>query len=379
MAVERIITEIRGDGPGRLTELNGYRIGPVNPVKKVYLQGALHADEQPGIMALSSLLPLLFEADRTNQLTAEFVVFPMVNPLGMGTVEFGMHQGRYDLPSGVNFNRDWPDLFLRIEQNLKGKLTDNVTENRTIILNTVRSWLETEQFVSARMQLRRAVMLEAYDADYVFDLHCDDLSLLHIFSSPHCNPQMESLGNWLSADAILTAEDSGGGSFDEVWPLLWLRAADAFPNHPIPVPPAACTIELRGQNDVGHEFGQRDATALFGFFQSEGLILGETVIPPKENVRITPLNATEILRVDRAGLLDYQVHLGDWVKTGEVVAHLIPLEGEQPFVGYREICAGTDGLVLSINSNKYVWQGRSIAKIVGNTPLASRGDYLLED
>jgi len=115
------------------------------------------------------------------------------------------------------------------------------------------------------MQQRRAVMLEAYDSDYVFDLHCDDLSLVHIFSSPHCNEQMISLSQWIDGKAILTAEDSGGGSFDEVWPLLWTNASHHFPDHPFPSPPAACTIELRGRCDVNETMGNKDATGLFHF------------------------------------------------------------------------------------------------------------------
>jgi len=109
MTVEKLTTTILGDGPGRTTKLVGYRIGPEDAQKKVFLQGALHADEQPGIMALCALLPKLIEADNKNNLTAEFVVYPMVNPLGMANIEFGMHQGRYDVASGVNFNRSWPD------------------------------------------------------------------------------------------------------------------------------------------------------------------------------------------------------------------------------------------------------------------------------
>ncbi len=379
MTLEKLITTIHGDGPGRTTQLIGYRLGPENVQKKVFLQGALHADEQPGIMALCSLLPKLIEADRNGNLSAEFVVYPMVNPLGMANVEFGMHQGRYDIASGVNFNRNWPDLFAAIKEDVAGKLTKDAEENRLIIREAVKTWLSSDQFTSARMQQRRAVMLEAYDSDYVFDLHCDDLSLVHIFSSPHCNQQMISLSQWIDAKAILTAEDSGGGSFDEVWPLLWINASRHFSDHPFPSPPTACTIELRGKCDVNNTFGTQDANGLFCFFQSEGLIDGDAGTPGSERLIPYPLNATEVLRVTEAGLLNYKVALGDYVETGQTVAELIALEGDQAFIATKEIKAGTDGIVLSMNTNKYVWQGCSIAKIVGKAPLLSRGDYLLED
>ena len=50
MSCDRISKVLVGDTPGRSTELNYFRIGPAGAAKKVYLQAALHADEQPGIL-----------------------------------------------------------------------------------------------------------------------------------------------------------------------------------------------------------------------------------------------------------------------------------------------------------------------------------------
>ncbi|MGI9318981.1 MAG: succinylglutamate desuccinylase/aspartoacylase family protein [bacterium] len=379
MAIQRISKCITGDSPGKSITLNGFRIGPENAGKKVYLQGALHSDEQPGIMALHHLLPLLFEADKKESLRAEFVVFPMVNPLGMENIEFGMHQGRYDVPSGINFNRGWPDLFAAVEHDIENRLGESEEENKTLIHNTILNWFDTQTATTARDQLRLFVLREAVTADYIFDLHCDDLALVHIFTAPHCETEMQRLGAWMGAAAVLTADDSGGGSFDESVPLLWIKAKRKYPLLPIPLPVAACTLELRGKADVNHRFGFQDAHGLFGYFHSRGLINDEPVGTPGEAVPPKPLTATEILRVTRAGLLAYRVELGETVEKGQAIADLIDLEGEGAFIDKTPVTAGTDGLVISLNSSKYVWPGCSIAKIVGDTPLKSRGDYLLED
>jgi predicted deacylase len=379
MTIQKISKIIRGDSPGKSVTLQGFRIGPSGATKKAYLQGALHSDEQPGIMALHHLLPMLFEADRKDYLEAEFVVFPMVNPLGMENIEFGMHQGRYDVPSGINFNRGWPDLFAAIARDIDGELGQNETDNVAIIKSAILAWFDTQIAVTARDQLRQFVLREAVTADYVFDLHCDDLALIHIFTARHCNQTMRSLGAWMGAAAILTADNSGGGSFDEAVPLLWIKAGREYPNLPIPVPVAACTLELRGQADVENHFGKQDARGLYGFFQSQGLIVGEKTGAPGNAVEPKPLTATEILRVTRPGLLAYKVELGQRVEQGQTVADLIALEGEDAFIEKTPITAGTDGLVISLNASKYVWPGRSIAKIVGDRPLRSDHDYLLED
>lgn len=379
MTIQKISKTIHGDSPGKSVTLQGFRIGPSSATKKVYLQGALHSDEQPGIMALHHLLPMLFEADRKNYLEAEFVVFPMVNPLGMENIEFGMHQGRYDVPSGINFNRSWPDLFAAIEQDIDGELGQNETDNVAIIKSAILAWFDTQTAVTARDQLRQFVLREAVTSDYVFDLHCDDLALIHIFSASHCTQQMRSLGAWMGAAAIMTADDSGGGSFDEAVPLLWIKAGRKYPNLPIPVPVTACTLELRGQTDVNNRFGKQDAEGLFGFFQSRELIGGEQIGQPGDAAEPKPLTATEILRVTRPGLLAYKVELGQMVEKGQTVADLIALEGENAFIEKTPLTAGTDGLVISLNLSKYVWPGCSIAKIVGDRPLKSDRDYLLDD
>ena len=379
MAIQRIIKTISGDSPGKTITLIGYRVGPEGAKKKIYLQGALHSDEQPGIMALHHLLKMLLKAEKEGNLEAEFVVFPMVNPLGMENIEFGMHQGRYDVPSGVNFNRSWPNLFTAIEKDLDIHLGADESENIAAIRCAILKWIDAQAPVSARDQVRLFVLREAVTADYIFDLHCDDLALVHIFSGPHCNPQIQKLGAWMRASAIMTAEDSGGASFDEVVPLLWINAGKKYPHLPIPIPVIACTLELRGKPDVSDHFGKQDASGLYGYFQSEGLITDELIGVPGATVEPTLLTATEVLRVSQAGLLSYKVELGDIVEKGQAIADLISLEGDGAFIDKYPITAGTDGLVISMNLHKYVWPGCSIAKIVGRNPLKSRGDYLLED
>ena len=90
-------------------------------------------------------------------------------------------------------------------------------------------------------------MQEAYDADMVLDLHCDEDALNHIFISPALMPEYQDLADWIGSAATLTAEDSGGGSFDEVWSLLWHRLARENPGAAWPALPLSATLEYRGE------------------------------------------------------------------------------------------------------------------------------------
>lgn len=379
MSFEKITKTLTGDSPGKTTEVNYFRIGPKNAEKKVYLQAALHADEQPGILVLHHMLSMLKLADEAGELKAEFVLFPMVNPLGMGDIEFGQHQGRYDRDSGVNHNRQWPDLYSAIDQSLSDKLGQNEAENINLVRDAIAKWLEIFPRVKARDQWRHLIVSEAYDADYVFDLHCDDESLLYIYAVPQKAEAMQILANYTGAVATLLAEDGGGSSFDEVWSAVWLKLAKTNPDKAIPLPIKSCTLEYRGQIDTFDALNLADAENLFGYFQAEGLITGDAKGNPIEAPAGTNLRATEIVRAEHAGLLAYCVELGDSVIKGQKIADLIHLDGEQAFVARTPVLAGTSGIILSRNTNKYVWLGANITKIVGSDILESRGEFLLED
>lgn len=379
MPFDRTTLRIDADAPGTSTELTILRIGPADAKQKVYMQAALHANEQPGIMVIHHLLPLLEAADARGELNARFTILPMVNPLGMGQIHFEDHAGRYDARTGTNFNRRWPDLFAAVGEQVADALTDDGQANVLVIREAVRVWLDGQRPLTAMQKLRHAVMKEAYDADYVLDLHCDNEALNHLFVTPDSMAELTELADWMESAAQLTAEDSGGGSFDEVWPSLWTRLATAYPDRPIPFSARAATLEYRGNFDVFDDLNLADAEKLFGFFQSKGLVGGTPAYTPASAPAPTPLTATQMLRVEQAGLLAYRVQLGDVVEKGQPIADLITMDGPEAFTKRTPVLAGTSGRVISRNRSKYVVPGNSIAKIVGTEPIPGRAGYLLED
>ena len=380
MSFERKTVALRGDTPGSVTEFTYYVVGPRDAPEKVHLQAALHADEHPGTMVLHHLLPMLRQADDQGLLRARFTVMPAVNPLGLGQQSLRHHIGRYDTNTGVNFNRRWPDLFGAVRTQLSGRLSDDEVFNVNLIRTAVARWIDAQQPRTAAEQLRLLVLKEAHDAEFVLDLHCDDDSMIHIFTSPELMPELQDLADWMGAAATLTAADSGGGSFDEVLPQLYRKVAQANPGKPVPMASATATLEYRGQADVFDTLGADDARRLWGFLCGRNLIDADPGALPSRAAEATPLEATEFIRVDRPGLVAYRVDLGERVTKGQPVADLIAMDGPEAYMARTPILAGTDGLVLSRRLQKYAPRGTSIMKIVGTTVLPSRkGAYLLED
>ena len=372
---------IPSDTPGLSCALQYYRYGDQGKGPKIFMQAGLHADEQPGMLILHHLLPMLEKAEQEGRLNAEFIVMPMVNPLGMAHLQFHTHRGRYHPQTGVNYNRNWRDLDAALfahSGNLVDQLGQDPDANKALILDHLRAWHNGFEPVTALDHLRHAVTKEAMDADMVLDLHCDDEALNHIFIAPQLMPEYQDLSDWVGAVATLTEEDSGGGSFDEVWPGLWIKLARRYPDAAWPALPLGVTLEYRGQHDVEDAINKTDADHLYNFFVGRGLIT-DKVQSPTSAPPASPLNAMETLRVNKHGLIAYRVDLGARVKKGDVIADLIDLDG-QGFARHRTpITCNTDGVVISRNMIKYVQPGVSIAKIVGTEPLPWRVGYLLED
>ena len=380
MALTLHQTVLSGDTPGASHTLHWYTAGPETAPARVHLQAALHADEQPGTMALHHLLPGLRDADAAGKLRAHFTIFPSVNPLGLANFSLRHHIGRYDIQTGVNYNRRWPDLFPLVADSLASKLTSDGQSNVRLIRDAVTDWIDAQTPSTAIGRLRMLVLRSAVQADIVLDLHCDDDSLKHIFTSPELMPGLQDLADWMGVAATLTATDSGGGSFDEVLPMLYRKAQAANPDRPIPMATETATLEYRGRADSFDALGTEDAAGLFGFFAGRRLIVADPGPLPSSAPAPTPFEATEVLRTPGTGLLAYRVGLGDRVQKGQPIADLIAMDGPGAFLDRQPVLAGTDGFILSRVTGKFVTRGAGIAKIVGTEILPARaGGYLLED
>jgi predicted deacylase len=62
------------------------------------------------MLVLHYLKRLLNQAERRAELRGEIILVPVANPPGLAQVVLSGGIGRFDLASGRNFNRDFPDL-----------------------------------------------------------------------------------------------------------------------------------------------------------------------------------------------------------------------------------------------------------------------------
>jgi hypothetical protein len=78
--------------------------------------------------------------------------------------------------------------------------------------------------------MRMQLLHHACTADLVLDLHCCFDASRHLFTLPSQAERFKSLASRLHCTALLTADVSGGNSFDEACSLPWLDLARRYPH-----------------------------------------------------------------------------------------------------------------------------------------------------
>jgi predicted deacylase len=366
-------------GPGAVRQLVVHRYGQPGARPKAYLQASLHADETPAMLVLHHLVRLLDEADRAGQIRGEIVIVPMANPIGISQVVNAAQLGRYELAGGGNFNRNWPDLFDGLAERVAEQLTADPVRNVTTVRAAMAASLQARAATSEIASLRLALARLAADADIVLDCHCDSESLLHLFLIPAHWPAASDLSAEVGSRATLLSEDSGGHAFDETFSTPWTKLARGFPDKPIPSACLSATIEYRGSAEVGDEWAEPDAQALFRFLQRRGLLAGDPGPLPAAQCEATRLDACDIVRSPAAGIVAYKQAVGARVTAGTVIAEVVDPAADDPRTARTPVRTAADGLLLSRRADKFVRPGDSLGKVVGITPLPHRKGHLLED
>lgn len=360
--------------PGSSKTVTAFRYGPEKAEKKCYLQASIHADETPAMMAAHHLIRRLDDADAKGEILQEIVIVPYANPIGLAQLVNFRLNGRCDLAGGGNFNRNWPNLAEMAAPKLDGKLTNDGDQNVQLIKQAIREAVSEMEPRTELGSLRKTLLTLSCDADLVFDTHCDDASLLHVFIIPQNWPDAQDFCAELGVPAILTEEDTGGGSFDEIHSCAYLGLSRRFPDHPIPLACTATTLELRGESDVSDELGAQDGGALFRTLQRRGYVVGDPGPLPALKAQPTDLRATDLIQAPVMGFASYKVKLGDKVAKGQLIAEIIDPETQTR----TPVTTRTDGFVLSHREHKWCAPGYSIAKVVGTEVLSGREGNLLE-
>jgi predicted deacylase len=363
--------------PGTSRAITVLRYGKSGAHPKAYLQAGLHADEAPGYVVLHHLVELLDQAAEREDITGEIVVVPAANPLGLAQWRDESLQGRFDFANSINFNRDHSDLAEAIAEEVGPLLGQDPEKNIGLIRTSATKLLADAEPQDEAASLKRLLLSLSHDSDVVLDLHCDLQALMHVYTGESLWPDALDLSAQVGAEATLLADDSGGTPFDEANSRLWWALAEKFQEHPIPPACLSATVELRGISDTAPDTARNDAKNLFHFLQRRGFISGDAPdLPPLLN-EATPLTGVDYVKAQAPGIVTYLKMPGDFVRVGETIAEIINPLPEQDEQKVCPVKSTTDGLLFSINVDRFARPGRILAKVAGSEPLREGDGNLL--
>lgn len=362
--------------PGTQRELISLHYGRPgqNGVGKAYIQASLHADEMPGMLVAYHLRRQLDALQAAGRIPGEIILVPMANPIGLSQHLLHNHQGRFETTSGENFNRHYPDQIANVARAVEAELGPDAARNVRLLRLALKEAVTKSPVDTELQSLRRTLMSLSCDADIVLDLHCDAEGLLHLYTETPCGPQCETLARYLGARLTLLAQDSGDNPFDEACSQVWWKWAEHFRNRfPIPQACLSVTVELRGQADVEHDLARQDAQHIIDFLTHRGLIAGQAPAMPAAVGDSRPLAGSMPIKSETAGVLTFVRRIGETVKAGDVLAHVIdPISNR-----VTELLSPVDGLLYARESPRFARAGMKVAKVAGLH--ATRSGKLLGD
>ena len=173
---------------------------------KAYIQAGLHADEIPGMLSAHHLIARLDEADRQGAIRGEIIVVPVANPIGLDQYSRDACMDEARLSRGRISTAASPILS---KPSFPGWKTGSAPILPAMSQRSGRRCSKVWPDLCPAndlQELRRTLLGMAIDADFVFDLHCDLESLMHMYTSDELWPEATDLAAQLGCRAVMLAE-----------------------------------------------------------------------------------------------------------------------------------------------------------------------------
>lgn len=366
--------------PGTQRVLKAHHFGEAGARPKIYLQAGLHADEWPGFLVLNKLIARLKKAEQAGWIKGEVIIVPVANPIGLAQNFHGYIPGRFAFSDGGgNFNRNWPRLGEKVEKRIKGDVAAETEVNVSIVRQAIREELALLPEMTELQGMKKTLLALSMDADEVIDLHCSGEACMHAYVPQEFEDYFKPLLGLLNSTVGLSELETGAASFDETNVSVW-RSLKAHYAHLIPWGCRSLTVELRGENDISHEFADQDAQALYDYLIYRDVIQGVVVEPDVSAVNYYPLDAMDLVKAPCAGIVCYHKAIGESVEAGEVIGEVVNLLDDDVEASHYPLVSRANGVLFARVQRRLVMCGESIAKIAGKEHLAHREiGHLFED
>ena len=342
--------------------------------RKAWLQANVHGGEVQGNLVILELL------ERLSDLTihGEIALLPMANPLGL--TQAATSSGRYDLTTGLNFNREYQlpfevpagedDWRIDIDAFARNHLASDDAEIFDDFRHDLReAWVRfAEQAETAEHRFVAELQSRSCDADLFLDLHTGDRSPRYLFVFDSNVEGARYLG---SPHNLLMEDSKFGGAGDEAHFHPWyaLREALAAYDRRVTIPVESFTVELGPLDQLDEESASRAADDIVNYLTYHGIVDGEAELREMRRYACRQEDYISI-KAPAGGLVSWQKEPGDHVRKGEVVAELISFREIENLATISRartlLTAPADAIILNQHHHAMVSRGTTLFKLMTN-------------
>lgn len=337
----------------------------------VYIQAGIHGNEHPGILVAVRLIELIEGILSTHPLKGSITIVPLCNPIAQSQIAQGEILGRFDIHTGKNFNRHFPDLVNKVIDKCRATSGENIDIN--MVRAVLKDMLDKHTHDDLSEQMKANLFQLASQHDIVIDLHADNRSILHVYTPEHGTDITRILTAELGCNLALTGAHDSKGGLDDALNYFWSTIQSEFSLKTLPV---AYTIELRGRYDIDEKLTTQDATALFNFLCRTDVL--DDKVPARQNsLAVYPVSGIDSPKAPRSGALKLHRKLGDHIVEGDLIAEIMELNGADgdATIALQSV---TDGILFCYSFHGVVPQGQTVYKIAGAKQLHKDSGYALE-
>ncbi|MDJ0835444.1 MAG: M14 family metallopeptidase [Acidobacteriota bacterium] len=309
---------------------------------RTYIQANVHGAELQGNAVIYALIRGLSQSPAP---IGDIVLVPHANPYG-GNQKMGDYTyGRFDPVSGNNWNRLYWPVTCRDENDRRDKCQVNLAsfiaehghlaeqDFHAAFKRALAEAIEARKTKAASEGLdygrRLCLTLQglAAGADIVLDLHTGQNATRYLYAPEYA---AES-ARLLDIPFHLLIPDEFSGAMDESCFAPWWhlqKAAAARGHRNIPV--EAFTLEMGGQERIDLEEAEQDARGILNYLHHKGVVSTNPGPPRHRTFHSCLLKDFRQVYAPVAGLMDYAVQPGQFLKKGQPIGTILSLASLQP-------------------------------------------------
>lgn len=326
-----IITRKLADGS--ILTIPVFTFEGTNPLApQVYIQSSIHGAEVQGNGVVLHLIDHFIK----NPPQGTVVLVPNVNPFAINQRMGDYGYSRFDPSTGENWNRMYANItccttsektaadqivieeFLTQIQN-PSNIPNIIQKLRAEILDRLNKRLEQANSYAQKLALQ--IQLMASKADIVLDLHCDTVSLPHLYTPNYAVLSAQEL----NFPYLISIPEKFAGALDEASFSPWTNLASVWNNALYPRPHVeAFTLEYGGQESLNIDTAKQEALGIIHYLATKKVCTDVDYEPIKKQY-VCPLEDFQSIYAVQGGYISYSATLGKPVSANEPLLKILQI------------------------------------------------------